>query len=82
MFPTGETIMANEQAENGKGAAVTAAERFRTHLRVKLQEMRDNACRIGASSRYIEELDRSAEVVLTAIAAGSPANKKELNPAE
>lgn len=74
--------MANEQAENGKAQAVTAAERFRAHLRTKLQEMRDNARRIGACSRYIEELDRSADVVLTAIAAARPASKVEASPAE
>jgi hypothetical protein len=73
--------MAKEQAENSEMAADTAAERFRTHLRARLTEMRENARRIGASSSYIESLDRSTDVVLTAITAARPARGAETDVA-
>jgi hypothetical protein len=74
--------MEKEQAENPEAEAATAAERFRTHLRVRLQQMRENARRIGASSSYIESLDRSADVVLTAITAAKPGREAEQGLAE
>jgi hypothetical protein len=73
--------MVKEQAENPETAADSAAERFRTHLRARLSEMRENARRIGASSSYIESLDRSADVVLTAIMAAKPARDAQTDAA-
>jgi hypothetical protein len=44
--------------------------------------MRENARRIGASSSYIESLDRSADVVLTVITAAKPPQDVERNPGD
>ncbi len=74
--------MASEQAENGTAQGLSAAESFRAHLRAKLQDMRENARRLGASSRYIEAIDRSAGVVLAAVTAQGPMNETEANPAD
>jgi hypothetical protein len=65
--------MSTDQKQNSDSVAKidldSATERFRMHLRTRLAEMRANAKRIGASSTYIGALDRSADVVLTAIEA-------------
>jgi hypothetical protein len=74
--------MGKEQAGNPEREADTAAERFRTHLRERLQQMRENARRIGASSSYIESLDRSADAVLTAVTAAKAARDTETVPAD
>lgn len=50
----------------------SATERFRTHLQLRLGEMRENARRIGASSTYMESLDRSTQAVMAALAARRP----------
>ena len=65
----------------GEQEPISATERFRAHLRARLNEMRENARRIGASSSYIESLDRSADVVLTAITAAKPARDPETDAA-
>ncbi len=68
-------MSADEQKNSDRIPAAgrdSATERFRTHLRARLGEMRENARRIGASSTYIESLDRSSTVVLAAISAAKP----------
>jgi len=69
--------MSMDQQDN----AQSATERFRTHLRLRLAAMRDNAKRIGASSAYLESLDRSANAVLSAIRAAGPAEDLDEVPA-
>jgi hypothetical protein len=73
-------MSANEQENSDKSAMTereSATERFRTNLRARLGEMRENARRIGASSSYIESLERSSAMVLTAIAAAKSAKEAE-----
>lgn len=73
--------MSKDQQESADKPATTeresATERFRTHLRTRLGEMRENARRIGASSSYIELLDRSSTMVLKVVAATKSAKEAE-----
>lgn len=47
---------------------LSAAERFRTHLRWRLAEMREHARNIGASSSYLDQLDRNSAALLASLA--------------
>jgi hypothetical protein len=76
--------MTKDRQQSVRAGPDSAAERFRMHLRQRLAEMRENAHRIGASSAYIESLDRSASVVLSVVGMATPkkVQETEVGPAE
>jgi hypothetical protein len=61
----------------GEQEPISATERFRAHLRARLNEMRENARRIGASASYIESFDRSTQAVMTALSTKRPVDTGE-----
>ena len=69
--------MTKDQQQSVQSGPDSAAERFRVHLRERLTQMSENARRVGASSTYIESLDRSASVVLSAITTTTPKKVRE-----